>query len=103
MLPDEHEVWPDGPGKNGESAINQHLTSCITLSPISKAQDRDGVLGATWPKPLILLLFFYKLEMRYSAHLEEDLRNRFLKFPYSSRLENHLFLRYKCLQEERNT
>lgn len=67
MLPDEHKVWPEGPGKNikGTLAINQYLTSYITLCPISKAQNREGVFGATWAKPLILLLFFYELETRY--------------------------------------
>lgn len=84
MLPDEHKVWPEGSGKKVEASVPLTSTSghtYISLSPISKAQDRERSLGATWFKSFILLLFLYELEMRYNGTSQRRFEKQISEMP----------------------
>lgn len=96
MLPDEHKVWPEGPGENAEVSLPSTSMSCHTWSCVSHFQSpkQRKVLRATWTKPLILSLwFFYGLrnEVLCMAFLKGDLKKRFLTFSYFSGLSSGFF------------
>lgn len=103
MLPDKHKVWPERPGKNVEASFPSTSTSSASHLLISKALDREGIFGATWCKPFILLLLFFHGLGSELLWYSKEIKEQVSEVPLFFWLKHCLFLRYKFPQERRNT